>query len=140
MTISDYKRLLDEAEAEWIDRLERHAEDSGKHLDLVLAEALVERHREAGELETANANLRATIARLTKLESTTTMAYAQHESARLALEDGLSDGTYRKISMNRKNAEPATARARRDLEQQRWHTNILTEAPVKALPDATVSF
>jgi hypothetical protein len=68
------------------------------------------------------------------------MSYSQHESARLALEDGMSDGSFHKVAMHRKNAEPATARARRDLEQQGWHPNILTEAPVKQLPDGTVSF
>jgi len=64
MTLSEYRYLLDAAEAEWIDRLERHAEDYGQPLDVVLAEALIERHREAAELETANTNMRATITRL----------------------------------------------------------------------------
>jgi hypothetical protein len=69
------------------------------------------------------------------------MAYTpNHRSAVIALEAGMSDGTYRKVLMNRDGViDPATARARRDLEQLRWHTNVLTEAPVKALPDATVS-
>lgn len=68
------------------------------------------------------------------------MAYPTHESARLALEDGMSDGAFHKVAMDRKNAEAATARVRRDLEQLRWHPNILTEAPVKLLADGTVSF
>jgi len=68
------------------------------------------------------------------------MAYAPHRSAVLSRQEGMTDGSYKKVSMNRENAEPATARARRDLDKQVWHPGVNLEAPVKALPDATVSF
>jgi hypothetical protein len=69
------------------------------------------------------------------------MAYPNPRSAVATLEAGMSDGSYRKVSMNRDGLiDPATSRARRDLEQQRWHPNVLTEAPVKTLGDGTVSF
>lgn len=69
MKLSEYRNLLDDAEADWLDRLERHAEDTGTPLETVLAEALIDRHRdalrEASELEQATANMTATIKRLT---------------------------------------------------------------------------
>jgi len=64
VTLSEYRNLLDEAEADWIARLERHAEDASIPVETVLAEALIDRHREAGELAQANENLRETIKRL----------------------------------------------------------------------------
>jgi hypothetical protein len=69
------------------------------------------------------------------------MAYTpNHRSAFLSLQEGMSDGAYNKVSRNRDGViDPATARARRDLEQLRWHTNVLTAATVKVLPDGTVS-
>ena len=66
MTLSEYRNLLDAAEADWLDRLERQALDTGAPLNVVLAEALIDRHREAGELEQANENLRGTISRLSR--------------------------------------------------------------------------
>jgi hypothetical protein len=69
------------------------------------------------------------------------MAYSPNpRSANLSLEEGMSDGSYHKVNRDRDGViDPATARARRDLEQLRWLPNVLTEARVKTLPDGTVS-
>jgi len=64
VTLQQYLSLLPEHERDWIERLQAHAADTGHPVETVLAEALIERHREAAELETANTNMRATITRL----------------------------------------------------------------------------
>lgn len=62
------------------------------------------------------------------------MAYAPHRSAIDELNQGMIDGKYKQIAMNRGGQiDPCTHAARADL-MGIWYG--MTEAPVKELPDA----
>jgi hypothetical protein len=65
------------------------------------------------------------------------MAYAPHRSAIDELHRGMTEGSYAQGWHNDRGGvlDPATARARRDLESQRWHPNAMTDPVVVELPD-----
>lgn len=63
------------------------------------------------------------------------MAVNQSRSQNADLAEGMSDGKYKKVVMNRANAEPTTYADRRDLDDT-WYG--IHETSVKVLPDATV--
>lgn len=63
------------------------------------------------------------------------MSYPISRSMNRDLNEGLSDGTYRKVVTNRGGvAEGTTTTARRDLDAEHYGP-IHTEAPTKVAPD-----
>lgn len=64
------------------------------------------------------------------------MAVNQTRSQNAELAEGMSDGKYKKVVMDRANAEPTTYESRRDLNDTYYGIH---EVNPKVLPDGTVN-
>jgi hypothetical protein len=64
LNLDQYMKLLEPDERHWLQRLSGHAEDTGHSLEVILAEALIDRHREALDLTEANDHLTTTVTKL----------------------------------------------------------------------------